>query len=108
MPGDDYHLKSQAGRYDPQTDTWLTDNVSSPSIDTGDPADFCADEPRGSGGKINMGAYGGTIHASKTEKCTHAIPGDTNNDCKIDMTDLALIAANWLKSTVEQQPEDPR
>jgi len=33
----DYHLKSQAGRYDPKTQSQIQDNVTSPCIDAGDP-----------------------------------------------------------------------
>jgi hypothetical protein len=105
-PGTDYHLKSEAGRYDGETEKWVTDDVSSPSIDTGDPAYFVGEEPRGSGGRINMGAYGGTIYGSKTDKCTGPLPGDTNNDCKVDMKDFALVGASWLKSTVEAQTSE--
>jgi len=62
----DYHLKSQAGRWDPQTKTWVTDAVSSPCIDAGDPWTPAGDEPQPNGGRINMGAYGGTPEASKS------------------------------------------
>ena len=62
--GGDYHLKSQAGRYDPVSDRWVQDDVTSPCIDTGNPdSDFSA-EPMPNGGRINMGAYGGTSQAS--------------------------------------------
>jgi hypothetical protein len=60
----DYHLQSVAGRYDPQIDTWLHDWDRSPCIDAGDPDDSPADEPGRNGGRINMGAYGGTARAS--------------------------------------------
>jgi len=63
---DDYHLKSQAGRWDPATQAWVTDTVTSPCIDAGDPAADLADEPEPNGGRINMGAYGGTAQASKS------------------------------------------
>jgi hypothetical protein len=36
----------------------------SPCIDAGDPASECALEPEPNGGRINMGAYGGTPQAS--------------------------------------------
>ena len=45
----DYHL--QAG---------------SPCIDAGDPDDSVGEESMPNGGRINMGAYGGTPHAAKT------------------------------------------
>ncbi len=62
----DYHLKSQAGRFDPNSADWVQDEVTSPCIDTGDPNDSVRAEPAPNGGRINMGAYGGTIHASQT------------------------------------------
>jgi hypothetical protein len=33
----DYHLKSQAGRWDPVNEAWVKDDVTSPTIDAGDP-----------------------------------------------------------------------
>jgi len=62
----DYHLKSEAGRWDPDSQTWVQDNVTSPCIDKGDPASTIGDEPSPNGGVINMGAYGGTDQASMT------------------------------------------
>lgn len=62
----DYHLKSQAGRWDPTSQSWVKDDVTSPYIDAGDPARPVGDEPSPNGGIINMGAYGGTAEASKS------------------------------------------
>ena len=62
----DYHLKSQAGRWEPATGTWVIDDVTSPCIDAGDPNSPVGDEPEPNGGRINMGAYGGTAEASKS------------------------------------------
>lgn len=62
----DYHLKSQAGRWDPTSGTWVLDEVTSPCIDAGDPNSPVGDEPEPNGGRINMGAYGGTAEASKS------------------------------------------
>jgi hypothetical protein len=61
----DYHLKSRLGRYESGTDTWVTDGEHSPCIDAGDPQDPVAAEPLTNGKRINMGAYGGTVEASK-------------------------------------------
>jgi len=64
-PGNrDYHLKSQAGRWDPKSQTWVQDDVTSPCIDAGDPASAVGDEPQPNGQRINMGAFGGTPQAS--------------------------------------------
>jgi L-ascorbate metabolism protein UlaG (beta-lactamase superfamily) len=60
----DYHLKSEAGRWDPVSESWVVDDVTSPCIDTGDPNSSVGDEPEPNGGRINMGAYGGTAEAS--------------------------------------------
>jgi len=62
----DYHLKSQAGRWDPVSLSWVTDDVTSPCIDAGDPDSPVGDEPMPNGGIINMGAYGGTVETSKS------------------------------------------
>jgi hypothetical protein len=62
----DYHLKSQAGRWDPVGKSWVIDDVTSPCIDAGDPNRPVGDEPEPNGGRINMGAYGGTAEASKS------------------------------------------
>jgi hypothetical protein len=66
-PGDgDYHLKSQAGRWDPISERWVIDDVTSPCVDAGDPDSPVGDEPEPNGGRINIGAYGGTSAASKS------------------------------------------
>jgi phosphotriesterase-related protein len=62
----DYHLKSQAGRWDAVSESWVVDDVTSPCIDAGDPNSPVGDEPEPNGGRINMGAYGGTAEASKS------------------------------------------
>jgi hypothetical protein len=62
----DYHLKSQAGRWDRVSESWVIDDVTSPCIDAGDPNMPVGDEPEPNGGRINMGAYGGTAEASKS------------------------------------------
>jgi hypothetical protein len=62
----DYHLKSQAGRWDPVSQSWLQDDITSPCIDTGNPDIEIGSEPLSNGGIINMGAYGGTDQASKS------------------------------------------
>ena len=62
----DYHLKSQGGRWDPNSRSWVIDDVTSPCVDAGDPNSPIGDEPQPNGGRINMGAYGGTKEASKS------------------------------------------
>ena len=62
----DYHLKSSAGRWDPNSQSWVFDDVTSPCIDAGDPFSPVMYEPHPRGCIINMGAYGGTEEASKS------------------------------------------
>lgn len=62
----DYHLKSKGGRWDPTGGTWVTDTVTSPCIDAGDPRAPVGDEPGPNGHRINAGAYGGTSQASRS------------------------------------------
>jgi len=66
----DYHLRSQAGRWNPNSQTWpaaagwVHDVLTSPCIDAGDPESDWTAELLPNGGRINMGAYGGTPQAS--------------------------------------------
>jgi hypothetical protein len=61
----DFHLMSQAGRWETNND-YVIDSVTSPCIDNGDPNMFAGAEPKPNGDRINMGAYGGTYEASKS------------------------------------------
>ncbi len=63
----DYHLLSEYGRYSPQHDAWVFDEITSPCISAGDPSTGPLDEPIPNSGRINMGAYGGTSYASMGE-----------------------------------------
>ncbi|MCE5345416.1 MAG: hypothetical protein LLG13_03885 [Bacteroidales bacterium] len=60
----DFHIRSQGGRWNGTT--WVNDDVTSSCIDAGDPADNYSGEPCPHGNRINMGAYGNTIEASKS------------------------------------------
>ena len=60
----DYHLRSETGRWDPGSESWVQDEVTSPCIDRGDPNSPIDDEPDPNSGTVNMGAYGGTPKAS--------------------------------------------
>ena len=95
----DYHLKSQAGHWDAVSGNWRIDDVTSPCIDAGDPASPIGSEPFPNGGRINMGAYGGTSEASRSyfggPVCETIIPGDINGDCQVDFADLAIMASHW-------------
>ena len=60
----DYHLKSGYGRYSVIDNGWITDELTSPCIDAGDPDVYQGRERTPHGGRVNMGAYGGTPFAS--------------------------------------------
>jgi hypothetical protein len=60
----DYHLMSQAGRWNPLAGEWVEDDVTSPCIDAADPLTPWETEAGSNGDRANMGAYGGTTQAS--------------------------------------------
>ena len=94
---DDYHLKSQAGRWDPNSESWVTDSVTSSCIDAGNPGCPLGDEPSDANNvRINMGAYGGTVEASKTP-AGWGILADLTNDRKVDFNDLGAFVSYWLE-----------
>jgi hypothetical protein len=97
----DYHLKSQAGRWDANDGRWTIDEVTSPCIDAGDPFSPIGLEPFPNGGIVNMGAYGGTAEASKSyfnkPPCELIVAGDINGDCEIDFRDFFFVALHWLE-----------
>jgi len=96
----DYHLNSQAGRWDSNSQNWIMDDVTSPCIDAGDPNSPIGTEPFPNGGRANMGAYGASEKASKTyfgsPPCPTIIAGDINGDCVVDFEDLAIIVSHWM------------
>ena len=97
----DYHLKSQGGRRDQNEGLWVTDDVTSPCIDAGDPTDSVGREPFPNGGRINIGAYCGTAEASKSyfnkPPCETIVAGDINGDCEINFEDFRLMALHWME-----------
>jgi parallel beta-helix repeat protein len=92
---EDYHLLSQRGRYWFAHDVWVLDSITSPCIDAGDPTVDPSGEPMPNGGRINMGAYGGTPYASMSEMVW--LDGDINHDGIVDIIDFAMLADNWLR-----------
>jgi len=66
IENDDYHLQSQAGRWDTRQSRWIVDDRTSPCIDAGDPESDFSLEALPNGGRINLGAYGGTEQASQS------------------------------------------
>ncbi|MBN2313970.1 MAG: right-handed parallel beta-helix repeat-containing protein [Sedimentisphaerales bacterium] len=98
----DYHLRSQAGRWEPVRQTWVKDEVTSLCIDAGDPNAPIGTEPFPNGGRVNMGAFGAAEKASKSyfgePVCQTVIAGDINGDCVVDSNDLAILSSHWMMS----------
>ncbi|MHC4657226.1 MAG: hypothetical protein ACYS91_19745 [Planctomycetota bacterium] len=104
----DYHLKSQAGRWDANEERWTRDDVTSLCIDAGDPVSPIGPEPFPNGGRINMGAYGAAAEASKSffgkPVCETIVAGDINGDCKVNFLDFRLMALHWLEDNTPPPP----
>jgi hypothetical protein len=98
----DFHLKSQSGRWEPNSQSWINDDVTSLCIDAGNPANPIGREAFPNGGIVNMGAYGGTAEASKSyfggPICETIVAGDVNGDCRVDLADLSFLAFHWLEN----------
>jgi hypothetical protein len=89
----DYHLQSEHGRWDPNMVQWVYDHATSPCIDVGDPADpNWMHELWPHGGRINMGAYGGTPLASMSANANL----DHDIDNAVDTSDLLIFCQDWL------------
>ena len=98
----DYHLKSEAGRWDPNLNDWVIDANTSRCIDAGNPASPLDEEPNDINNlRINMGAYGGTAEASKTPG-NWSLLADLTNDGEVDFIDYATQAQGWQQSETEQ------
>ena len=95
----DYHLCSERGVYWSRFHVWILGDVTSPCLDSGDPSDVFGTERVPNGGRINMGAYGGTSFASMSEMPPSA---DLNGDGVVDQADLTLYLDLW-----DEQTQDP-
>jgi len=107
MSSHDFHLKSQAGRWDATAKRWVTDAVRSPCIDAG--TSYLVDDPkyrysglidwRGElwphGAKINMGAYGGTAQASMSGDSGKGNVADVDYDGLVGLSDYTRLAQWW-------------
>ncbi|MCF7957212.1 MAG: hypothetical protein K9M57_02055, partial [Phycisphaerae bacterium] len=91
----DYRLLSQAGRFDSGMSKWVLDDITSPCIDAGSPIANPMSEPMPNGGRVNIGAYGGSIQASRSPN-QWPNAADVNRDGRVDLLDIALVAQNWL------------
>jgi hypothetical protein len=89
----DYHLKSAFGRYWPAHNVWVTDEMTSPCIDAGDPFVNPQRERMPNGGRLNMGAYGGTAYASMSK---WTLGADIDRSGRVNWKDFALLAESWV------------
>ncbi len=99
-PGDDvsagdYHLSSQAGRWDGQTRRWVRDEVTSACIDAGAPQSDWTAELWPHGRCINLGAYGGTPEASMSLSAFGSVV-DLVPDGLVNAQDLRVLTGKWL------------
>ncbi len=101
----DYHLQSRVGRWDPLSETWVaTDTADCLCIDAADPADSFDLEPLYNGNRRNIGRYGQTAQASQSPTCIAHLTADLTGDCKVDLSDIAEIAMQWLICNI--RPEE--
>ena len=95
----DFHLKSQAGRWNPLSESWTQDDVTSSCIDAGDPMSPIGWESFPNGGFVNMGAYGSISEASKTyfgkPVSETIVAGDINGDGQVNRADLEIMVLHW-------------
>jgi hypothetical protein len=91
----DYHLKSAAGRWDPEWQRWVQDDVASTCIDAADPASDWTAELWPHGQRTNMGAYGGTAEASMSLSGFGSV-ADLDRNGAVDAADLSLLIGQWL------------
>jgi hypothetical protein len=90
----DYHLRSEAGRWDPNQSQWVTDANTSLCIDAGDPNSDWTVELWPHGKRINMGAHGGTPQASMSLSGTGNM-ADLTLDGVTNFQDFCYLADSW-------------
>jgi parallel beta-helix repeat protein len=104
----DFHVLSQAGRWDPDDLRWVKDSITSPCIDAGgepnNPNSDWTGELWPNGKRINIGAYGGTIEASMSLSDVGNI-ADLNPDVNdandwVDYSDMLMLTDKWLSNEV--------
>jgi len=94
-PGADFHLLSQAGRFDPLSGTVTNDAESSLLIDSGDPTVPFGQEPLPNGGRVNIGLYGNTSEASQSPTNAGLTAVTLNDGGRAEGTDWELY---WVAS----------
>ena len=90
----DFHLKSEAGRWDPVNKVWVQDDVTSPCVDSGNRTDSVAGEVWPHGNRVNMGAYGGTPDASLSLSNVGDIR-DLDSNGGITLDDVLILTEVW-------------
>ncbi len=93
--GGDYHLLAERGRFVPAYGLWTFDIKTSPCVDAGDPFLDLGGELMPNGGRLNMGAFGGTPEASLSE---WPLIADLNHDGIVDQSDLDILNEQWLET----------
>ncbi|MBN1764067.1 MAG: right-handed parallel beta-helix repeat-containing protein [Sedimentisphaerales bacterium] len=102
----DYHLMSDQGRFYPEDPSdpnmfgpldglWAMDLLTSPCIDAGNPDENPSNERTPNGGRVNIGAYGGTAYASMS---LWPLQQDGNRDGIVNLEDFVMLAQEWLSS----------
>ncbi len=107
---EDYHLKSQGGRYELGTG-WVLDTNSSPLIDAGNMhSTNWLSEPSPNGRRVNIGMYGGSAEASKTPSAGDGNIIYPNTGARVsgwvDMKWAAIGAATNYSLLLEYSPDD--
>jgi len=92
----DHHVRSERGRYWPGHDVWVLDDVTSPCVDAGDPAADFSGERKPNGGRLNVGAHGGTAFAALSDP---PFSLDVNGDGAVDAADLETYTDLWQQQT---------
>ena len=91
-----YYYRNSYGVYVTQfvDGQWVLDKSTSFCVDAGNPVINPDGEREPNGGRVNIGAYGGTSSASMSE---WGVRGDINRDGTVDVADLLKIAESWLE-----------
>lgn len=97
VPHGDYHLLSTAGRYDADGQQWVKDEESSALVDLG-AGDYSL-EPANNGGRANIGPYGNTSEASKSEGTARIIPLTMSDGGTMSGTVKLYWGWNGIKDT---------
>lgn len=95
----DFHLKSRTGRWDAAEWKWVTEDSSfSPCIDAGSPLFSAGKETWPNGLRINMGAFGGTGHASRSpEVLANLLDPNNPEDPVPNYLNLQMdLTGDWL------------